>query len=344
MATIFCPQIWDEEPAIDFVNSLDTFSTDDSLTIDFGPIQFVKPFGTLIVANGLRRLHKTRKQNNLALRAKVPRIDSEACSYLRHVGFFEYVGLSPGKRLGNVAGGRTYVPIQIVSLSQLRSLSTSRALHDGIETVSDRLAEVVYPRLSEQIMMQYCLREVIRNVFEHGDTDSCTVFAQRYQDGRAEIAIVDEGIGIFASLGKTIQIVDADGALKKSMMPGVSRVTRPSASDEWVNSGFGLYVLSELGKDLGDFLLASSGRYSKLSRQSTDAVYGDLKLEGTAVKLMVDLAHADYFPNRLRAIVERGEQQHLTDHGKVKSASKRSLSTKSLQGLNETQDRAPRQE
>ena len=49
--------------------------------------------------------------------------------------------------------------------------------------------------MAEQLMVSYCLREVIRNVFEHAQTDTCTVMAQRYSDGAAEIAIIDNGMG-----------------------------------------------------------------------------------------------------------------------------------------------------
>ncbi len=171
--------------------------------------------------------------------------------------------------------------------------------------------------------MQYCLREVIRNVFEHGETDSCTVLAQRYADGIAEIAIIDEGIGIHSSLSHSMPIATEDEALRLAMMPGVSRVTHPQGG-EWGNSGFGLYIISELGRELGEFILASSGRYRCLRSRSPHIKSGELRLTGTAVKLVVNLEHADYFPNRLQSIVQRGEQEHQLEHGVVKSASKRS--------------------
>jgi len=328
MVQLTCPNQWDGTDAIEFVNELANAVHAEELCVDFRTVEFAKPFGTLIIANGLRRLVAERKTNKLQTSAQLPKGDQGACSYLRHVGFFEYIGVSSGNRPGDAKGGKTYVPIRVVTSSELQKASGGRALQMGVERLSDQLADVVYPRITEQIMMQYCLREIIRNVFEHGEIDSCTVLAQRYGNGWAEVAIIDGGIGIHTSLSRAMPLTTVDDALRMAIMPGVSRVTQPQGAGEWENSGFGLYVLSELGRDLGEFTLASNGRFHCLSARPTGAIFGDLAVPGTAVKLLVNLEAADYFPNRLRQIVATGEQHHLRQNGTVKSASKRSKSTK----------------
>jgi anti-sigma regulatory factor (Ser/Thr protein kinase) len=328
MVQLICPNQWDGIGAIEFVNQLANAVHAEELCVDFRSVDFVKPFGTLIIANGLRRFVGERKANGLKTSAQLPKGDLGACSYLRHIGFFEYIGVTSGNRPGDAKGSKTYVPIRVVTLSDLQMASGGRAFQLGAEKLSDQLADVVYPRITEQIMMQYCLREIIRNVFEHGEIDSCTVFAQRYSSGWAEVAIIDEGIGIHTSLSRSIPLTTVDDALRMAIMPGISRVTKPQGTGEWENSGFGLYVLSELGNDLGEFMLASNGRYQCLSARPSGVTFGDLAVPGTAVKLLVDLEAADYFPNRLRQIVATGEQHHLKQHGTVKSASKRSKSTK----------------
>lgn len=331
MRIIECPKLWDGTTATNFVNMLEGIADlPNGVRVDFSSIEFVRPFGTLIIANGLRKMVKLRHALGLEITARLPKGDNGACSYLRHIGFFQYVGLASGNQPGEAKGNTNYIPIKVIAFDDLRSAAGPGAFQEGVEKLSDQLAEVVYPRMTEQIMMQYCLREIIRNVFEHGETDSCAVFAQRYSSGWAEIAIIDEGIGIHASLSRSLPISSVDEALVLAMLPGVSRIMHPSGIDEWENTGFGLYVLSQLGQDLGEFVLASNGRYCSLGARSPRTSSGDLVISGTAVKLLVNLEQADYFPNRLRNIVSKGEEEHLRERGVVKSASKRSKSTKTM--------------
>jgi hypothetical protein len=307
---LLCPSHWDGADAIAFINRLPELALMEGLVIDFSEVLFVKPFGTVLIADGLRNLVATRRAHALKTNALGATSDAHAISYLRHIGFFEYIGLKIGKQPGEARGGANYVPISVITLDSLNQAANGRRFQHGVEVVSEQLADVIYPRITEGIMMQYCLREIIRNVFEHAETDRCTVLAQRYPNGYAEIAIADGGIGIY-------------------IRPGVSRVTHRQNNDEWDNSGYGLYLLSQLGQDLGEFILASNGRYLRLSNHAHHNGTGELAFPGTAVKLLVDLEAADYFPNRLTGLVSAGERAHFDETGTVKAASKRSTITKS---------------
>jgi anti-sigma regulatory factor (Ser/Thr protein kinase) len=243
------------------------------------------------------------------------------------VGFFQYIGLEAGKAPGEAKGSRRYVPIQCIDRAELIQTAGQAPIQEAIEKRCDQLAEVVFPQMTEQLMMSYCLREVIRNVFEHAQTDTCTVMAQRYSDGTAQIAIIDGGIGIYRSLSSAHTCGSVDDALRLALQPGTSRVVGDQTGQRWDNSGFGLYILSQLGRQLGYFLVVSNGRFLQLGSPGKKSIKGDVPFNGTGIKLTVDLANAAYFPNLLHRIVATGEEQLASSGDKHKKAS---TSSKSL--------------
>ena len=73
---------------------------------------------------------------------------------------------------------------------------------DLIEREACRLATVLTADKQAQYLRTYILRELMRNVPEHSGADDLWVCGQHWIDGDAEIAIIDEGIGIKESLYK----------------------------------------------------------------------------------------------------------------------------------------------
>ncbi len=116
-------------------------------------------------------------------------------------------------------------------------------------------------------MLQYLLREAIRNIPEHAETDDVWLCGQYWHNrDLAEIAILDEGIGIFKSISHNqvhrAYISSNEEALRWALKPGVSVAFIPSRGqrddDPWANSGYGLYMISEICKlTEGWFTLAS---------------------------------------------------------------------------------------
>ena len=246
---IYLPKKWDAGESLWFTRKLDRTRDTSDVCLDFTTAEFAKPFGTLLIAECVKEFVAYRKAKQLDTQTEyTPRPGRlfGAAGYLGHVGFFQYIGLQAGKAPGEAKGGRTYVPIQSIERVQLIQMSGQAPIQEAVETRSDQLAEVVFPHTAEQVMMSYCLREVIRNVFEHAETDSCTVMAQRLPNRTAEIAIFDTGIGIYHSLSTAHECHNVDEALRFALQPGTSRVTGNQAEHRWDNSGFGLYILSEL--------------------------------------------------------------------------------------------------
>ncbi|WP_416819672.1 hypothetical protein [Denitromonas sp.] len=248
-----------------------------------------------------------------------------AVSYLKHCGFFKFIGIPVGKSPNEAPGGATYQPICEITRRSIDIPGKTGPFQEEIDRRSDKLAEVIYPRNISQgpaMMISYCLREIIRNVFEHSGASSCFVIAQRWYTGEAEIVIADEGIGIQRSLSKVLGGISSRDALEKAIFPGVTSGLDRATGSRWDNSGFGLFVTSELGKRYGSFTIASSN--ALLSMDGANRTSASIAIPSTIVKLHVNTIDADYFPNILREIVEKGEMIAGEESGLVVSASKAS--------------------
>lgn len=332
MLTVQCPIMWEENCVFPFIAQLTKIRDEPSLCLDFTNVEFVRPFGTILVGDRLKHLVEYRKQRRLATFAQMDRQDRRdgAISYLKHVGFFDHIGLKVGKKLGEASGSGRYAPITVILQGDLTNSSPKASIQQAIEARSDQLATVIFPQTTEQIMVSYCLREVIRNVFEHAETDTCTVMAQRYTSGEAEIAVLDNGIGVHRSLGKSYNFETVEQALHAALEPGVSRAATADRGNKWSNSGYGLYVLSQLGAKCGQFLIASNGWFFEVAAHTQiNQNSGAVAFDGTAIKLVVDLSSSEYFPNLLLQIVKQGEQMQLRTIGKLTGASTGSKSLSS---------------
>jgi hypothetical protein len=293
------------------------------IEINFGTLGFVEPFPTMVLAHGLRQILALRASRDFE--TTFQGLDSKlgAVGYLKHLGFFRFVGLATGKRTdeANTVESR-FLPLTTIRRGQVEN--KGRVMQATLDLQAERLATVIFPGKEGEgpaMMLAYALREIMRNSFEHGRADHCMAMAQRWNDGSAEIAIADYGIGIFNSLGPIMNYKTPDEALSAALLPGISSQSVKGDS-EWANSGFGLYVVSELGKKFGAFAIISSGRILHFQKGQPKIEY--VPVHGTMVKLRVDTRDAEYFPNILFGIVAEGERQAGTVVGAIKSASKMS--------------------
>ena len=275
----------------------------------------------MVSALGIRDL--IRQRHSLELTTLVSGHDSllGAASYLRYFGYFQFIGVDAGNQPNVAPGSGNYLPITRIGLEELQS--TNQVLQDQITKHAGRLSKVIYPSagdVSRVDMLTFCLREVIRNVFEHAQVEECFVMAQRWSSGVAELTIADEGIGIAQSLSQAYQIGSTRAAIRLAIKPGISRVTDPVNDDKWQNSGFGLYVVSEVGSRLGAFSILSNESMLLLTGETSQWVATPSR--GTIVKLRANTNDAEYFPNLLRTIVEQGEKIAKEIPGACPSASK----------------------
>src|SRR6266478_3371702 len=282
---------------------------DDVIDVNFSRVDFGQASGALVLSSGLQAIRVRRPKVEISASGIDLLIQSH--SYLAHVGFFQHAGIDIGTRPGGDTGSSAYLPITEIDIEKLRRERGDGTTPIGklVQSECDRLAEIITQshKGRDTKPVSYCLREVIRNAFEHGATKTCSLFAQRYSN-RIELSIVDCGRGVWRSLAQRFTLSSDVEALQLAIKPGVSGA-EPLAEDEtaeWANSGFGLYVLSEVGKSVGGFMICSGN--GALHFSTKDGWVHDYKFPGTAVRLTISKPPGKNFEDLINDIIKEGEK------------------------------------
>lgn len=311
MQTFNVPRELNEYSANLLTQNLWALDPTEEIEINIALLRFALPYGALLFANSLKSyidFHNAK--------IKITNINrlSNVFGYLAHVGFFKLAYFDVGNAPGVASGSQSYIPIEVIEKrifeekaeEYLEDTGTSLPLAHFVNGYSYRLASLITNSGYSQYqnLISYCLREIIRNVFEHGETDNCTIFGQNYANGNVEIAIVDNGIGLLASLREEYHISSHEEALLHSITPGVSSKLNQGRGDEWANSGFGLFVLSELGNQFGQFSICSGT--SSLAKRNNGLKLEPSQFKGTAVQLKINMHQLSNNDNIIEEICEQG--------------------------------------
>ena len=304
---------------------------DEDITILMSP-KWARPFGMLYMAIFLRQWRNLFP--DLQFYARIG--SGKATEYSGHMGFFQTISekIHIGKAPGEAIGSNNYVPITKLSIQKLRADSTASGLYrldgDLIELEASKLATVLTDDKQAQYLLTYILRELMRNVPEHSGTDELWVCGQHWNNGVAEIAIIDEGIGIKQSLYKNAShrpyIESDEDALRLAVKAGVSQSFRLGGKqrldDTWSNSGFGLYAVSNFVKLLGgSFCLVSGNNYLKMD-ESGKITTGDSWISGTAVKITLNRTTIQNSQKLIHEVIMNGEKEASGLRNAFKTASR----------------------
>lgn len=233
----------------------------------------------MISGSKLRQWIAARKVAGLVTRHKGISEANRVHSYLMHLGFFDFIGLAIGREMGEAAGSSRYLPIRKIRRADL----DPNELFDSINDEARSLAGVMAGSFDDSESLRtyrYCIREILRNVFEHSGADECFICGQRWQNGNVEFAILDEGVGICATLGEKYNLKNDADAIETAIRPGTSRTVGLSKEQNvFDNSGFGLFVLSQLSMNFGWFCLGSGearmfGQNQKITQQDGYSIAG----------------------------------------------------------------------
>jgi len=327
MKIINLPSVLDDDGGILLINCLNDSIDVSEISIDFRPLQFVRPFGTLITAEAIKDFSAKRRMKGYKTYCQDPQWilskGSGPISYLKYFGFFQYCGLNIGEKPNKDYHTNTYFPIQVIRKQDLEKQSFIADWRKGIERKCEDLSTLICNDPVANEYLDYSIREIIRNVFEHANISECSIMAQCYGD-EIEFAIADRGVGIHSTLSEKYKTKTALDSVLLSLEPGVSRVDIDRSKGSWGNSGFGLYVLSGVGKTYGTFSLLSSGAYIKMYEDDQKTIVDKTYFTGTAVKLSVDRKQLEYFPNLRKKLIDEGEKLYEERHGKKMKASGKS--------------------
>ena len=239
-----------------------------------------------------------------------------------------------GKMPGEANGSSNYIPITPLVVDELQKAEYEQGnymvLGDLIEKEAGRLARIV-DRGNKELhkLLTFLIREILRNTPEHAKSNTMWVCGQYWPSYElAEIAIIDEGIGIFQSITQNAAhreyITDNATALQWALKAGISKAFRPSAkqksSDEWANSGFGLYMVSEICKHLnGSFCIISYGNYMLIDNHGIKT--GETSFHGTAIRMRVPSKKISSAQSIISTIASQGEAEAKTIRSAFKTAS-----------------------
>jgi len=211
-------------------------------------------------------------------------------------GSFRLCGYNNGSKLGSNLGTENCLPIDGIDRSSLveKKMDEYEEIQDLIQRRADRIAKgLARGQASENLfdVLSFCLREIIRNSFEHGNTDKVFYCAKYWpKSNKVEVVVGDYGIGVRRGLATNpnFRFATDKDALEFALLPSVSGKTHlPRRSEIWFNSGYGLYMTNRLARNGGNFVIAGGESAVHLSRK-TKSNYG-LSFSGTILRLNLDV-------------------------------------------------------
>jgi hypothetical protein len=244
--------------ALDIMNAPDA----DEYLIDFGAVRLIEPFAMLLISSELRKLARRE------CRPEIDCANFEHMGYAAHMGFFQSFDLEYGKMPGEAKGSGNYIPITITEIRNIEREAFDNGIEIGnqIESTSRRMSAVLCGEDKGALYdtLTYAIREIIRNVVEHSESERFGICAQYWPSrDRVEVAILDRGMGLRRSLSGNphIDVSDDKKAINFALMPAVSgkafKGSRKKQRGNWGNSGFGLYMTNRICRNGGNFFIAS---------------------------------------------------------------------------------------
>ncbi len=318
--------------ALTFSRSLHSYDHDDKYFFDVSKINNYEPLPMLLTAAAIRQFCEQRDLAPWDIQLLYS--ENKNYDYACHMGFFQAAGFPQGKAPGEAPGSSSYIPLTKLNIKEMQqeAIKNGEYIEQGdlIERKSDELAMVLAQGNRElQKMFRYLIREAIRNVPEHAGTNDVWICGQYWHNrDKAEIAILDEGIGVYESLKKNhihdAYITTNEEALRWAIKPGVSVAFNPAkgqrSDDVWANSGYGLYMISEICKATGGWFTFVSGEDCLRAYTNDTRLYG-AHFKGTALGIRIKPSNVRSYQSLIDAIKTSGEDTAKTIKNAFKEAS-----------------------
>lgn len=288
-------------------------------------VKFLTPFTSLLVASFLNRF-------DFKVTSRIDENGKESSGYAENANFFHFAESSVKFEERNTNYSGNYTPIMKTSLD-----TYFRGSENIVERISERIAKVLScgHRDIEDIFF-YIVSEIFRNIPEHSQSFEGWHFSQRWEHDdyiEAEVALIDYGIGYRESLNfKEERVANDLEAIKLAIQPGVTGgITeyshlREDEERDYLNSGYGLYIVTELCKKLkGQYVIVSKSAIAtpkKITYLDNDKIF-----PGTAIKIKLQIPKKmskEEFKNILSNIVNEGEQNSRSIAGAINIASSKS--------------------
>lgn len=314
------PSQLDVEQSMEFAKYLHLLDVQEDVVFDYARTRSFRPFGMLVTSAKIREFCKKNKK------IKISDKNYEQHTYAAHMGYFQSVFQNFGNHPGEAWGSSTYLPITILNLNEIRTEAGKKGepIPEQIEKVCKPLADVLTQNNSKiTSILTYALREIIRNTEEHSEVSQIWYASQYWlKYDLVELALYDEGIGIYQSLTKTgyYNFESEYHANLMALQPGISKafIGKQKKMGPYDNSGYGLYMTSQLCSYSGRFVLASGNNAIILENGKIRKI--PTRIKGTAIQLKLRLKSLSKIPNILTEISKKGSEFSKTNKGFQKAS------------------------
>lgn len=297
-----------------FSTQLSATPVEDIYLLDFRGVGHAEPFGMLFLAALIRQFVRSRRLlqgKNCQIRVA----NFADKQYVSWMGLFKSFGLDHGNGPGEASGSGTYIPLTRLTVSRIIGEARDEYVHHGevIEAEARRIAQILTRNDDGDLSntLTYALREIMRNVVEHGESSHIWYAAQYWPTkNKVEVSILDEGVGLLPSLQRNPRIaVDSNRkAIFMALQPGVSGVAkerRRRSDGDWVNSGYGLFMTSSLCQAGGNFTICSGT--DALQLDAGRSKYFDCAFKGVAIRMVLDTSKIRDVDSALSELRDKGQ-------------------------------------
>jgi hypothetical protein len=312
--TITIPSRLTPDELLPFSAQLRAAVVEESYLLDFRGVGHVEPFGMLFLAALIRQFVRSRRQTQ-GKDCEIRVANYADKTYASWMGLFKSFGLDHGNGPGEASGSGTYIPLTRLTVSRIVGEARDEYVHHGevIEEEARRITHILTRNDSGDITetLTYAIREIMRNVVEHGNTSHIWYAAQYWPTkSRVEVSILDEGIGLLPSLRRNPRLnVDSNQkAIFMALQPGVSGVAkekRRRSDGDWVNSGYGLFMTSSLCQVGGDFTICNDVNALRLDADGSRFI--DCAFQGVAIRMVLDTSKMRDLNSSLSELRDKGQ-------------------------------------
>lgn len=331
VSKIKIPKKLDVKNTFAFVELLFKAPKADEYVLDFSSLKWVEPFPLLYLSCAIAQFGIMMEENGDNPKVGVESIENNACRYASHMGFFKSFRVNYGNSPGEANNNLNYIPITIINIQELKEKAKENREHVG-EVIEKRAEEfaVVLTREKEGDLvdtLKFTLREMMRNVVEHSEAMQIGFCAQYWPSKyTVELAILDTGRGLKESLSNN-PFLDKDmddmAAVNYALLPGISgtmyKGKYSDPYDDWQNSGYGLFMASEICRNGGDFLICSD--YAGMKLEEKDKTYYLSPMPATAIRLRLNTRTLKPTKLSLKEYRKKGERVAKEIYGANLSAS-----------------------
>lgn len=292
---IIVPSYLKFEKTLEFINTFKSLRENRKYIFDFKNLIHIDPFSLLCLSSEIALFKRNNPNSEFCVK------NHEHRTYEAHMGFFQSFGVKYGKETGEANNNNNYIPITLYSVKEIKQeaqdlvINPAELLTKKSKEISTILTRNSCDELKE--VLTFCIREIFRNIVEHSKTDKFGFCAQFLPTKNKVIfSVLDTGIGIKESLSENplLSLKNDLEAIYESLKPGISgkvyegskKTTNSIDAETWRNSGYGLYMTSNICKNGGEFFIASKGSGLILNQNSSKNI--NLNITGTALTLTID--------------------------------------------------------